>query len=175
MQRRFILLCATALLSACATTGVKNAPPIATANLTGPDGSSRGTARITASGNVLTLELDGVALSPGTHGAHLHAVGRCDPPAFASAGPHLNPGSKQHGSMNPQGKHLGDLPNLTIDADGTGTFSVPLDGTPSAIEAALFDADGTAIVVHATADDYLTDPSGNSGSRIACGVLVRTR
>ncbi len=91
----------------------------------------------------------------------------------ASAGGHLNPHGKQHGMENPQGSHLGDLPNLSIGADGKGSFSVPLNGSPAEIEALLFDADGTALVVHAKPDDYRTDPSGNSGPRIACGVLTR--
>lgn len=100
-------------------------------------------------------------------------TGRCEGPAFTSAGGHLNPGEKQHGTLNPAGSHTGDLPNLNIVSNGAGTLSVELSGTRAELEAALFDADGTALVIHATADDYKTDPTGNSGARIACGVLTR--
>ena len=105
---------------------------------------------------------------------HLHTTGSCDTPEFASAGSHLNPGNRQHGSANPAGSHLGDLPNLTIGSGGTGTVSATLPGTRDQVLAQTFDGDGTAIVVHAGPDDYRTDPSGNSGGRIACGVLTRT-
>jgi Cu-Zn family superoxide dismutase len=100
-------------------------------------------------------------------------VGSCEGPAFTSAGGHLNPGARQHGTLNPAGSHTGDLPNLTVTSNGTGTLSAELSGTKAELEAALFDADGTALVIHAAADDYKTDPTGNSGARIACGVLKR--
>ena len=86
----------------------------------------------------------------------------------------MNPSGHQHGTDNPNGSHMGDLPNLVISSNGTGTLSAVLRGTRSNVEAALFDADGTAIVIHADADDYRTDPTGNSGGRIACGVLSRS-
>ena len=113
-------------------------------------------------------------LPPGPHGAHVHAVGKCDPPDFNSAGPHFNPTNKQHGALNPQGSHAGDLPNLTIGPDGTGrmettTEQLSLGSGPSSV----WDADGSALVVHANADDFKTDPTGNSGARVACGVLVK--
>jgi len=104
---------------------------------------------------------------------HLHTVGQCDAPGFTTAGGHLNPHGKQHGSQNPAGSHLGDLPNITINNNGAGAASAQLSGSSSELEALLFDADGTALVVHAAADDYKTDPTGNSGARIACGVLTR--
>ena len=115
-----------------------------------------------------------VGLSPGAHGVHLHTTGSCTAPDFASAGAHLNPGGHQHGTSNPAGPHLGDLPNITVGSAGTGTVSATLSGTREDVLARLFDADGTAVVVHANADDYRTDPSGNSGGRIACGVLTRS-
>lgn len=120
----------------------------------------------------ITVTLTGHDLTAGPHGLHLHAVGKCEGPAFASAGPHLNPGSHQHGAQNPAGAHLGDLPNLVIGADGSGSVTFALPGTPAGVTAALFDTDGSALVVHAGEDDYRTDPSGNSGARIACGVLT---
>lgn len=112
--------------------------------------------------------IDARALPPGTHGAHVHMVGRCEPPAFASAGGHWNPTMRQHGTMNPQGPHEGDLPNLIVGADGRGTLGVVI---PGASVAGMLDADGAALVIHAGPDDLMTDPAGNSGARIACGVF----
>jgi Cu-Zn family superoxide dismutase len=114
---------------------------------------------------------------PGTHGVHLHQTGRCDPPDFASAGPHWNPAGRQHGRLNPQGPHLGDLPNLQVERDGSGRleFTIALAAGTAAHVNPLLDADGTAIVIHAAADDDRTDPAGNSGARIACGVFASVR
>ena len=113
----------------------------------------------------------------GIHGVHFHQTGRCDAPDFASAGGHWNPAGHQHGRLNPQGAHLGDLPNLEVRANGTGRidFDVPVPAGTAAGVNPLLDEDGTAIVVHAAPDDYRTDPSGNSGARIACGVLSPLR
>lgn len=126
----------------------------------------RATVREVTGGLRVTLDVRG--LPAGTHGAHLHTIGACTPPDFASAGPHWNPANTKHGSMNPMGPHAGDLPNLIVGRDGRGTLGVVLAG---ATLDGLLDADGGAMVVHATADDLMTDPSGNSGGRIACGVL----
>jgi Cu-Zn family superoxide dismutase len=120
-----------------------------------------------AGGTYLRIAVQG--LTPGDHGLHLHAVGRCDGPAFASAGAHWNPAGKQHGHLNPQGAHSGDLPNLTSSANGHGAINFLVTG------GSLADADGTALVIHAKPDDYRTDPSGNSGDRIACAVLAPPR
>ncbi len=116
----------------------------------------------------LRFTLDARNLPPGTHGAHIHMVGRCDAPDFTTAGSHWNPAAKQHGTMNPQGPHAGDLPNLIVGTDGRGTIGITV---PGATMDGLLDADGGAMLVHATADDLKTDPSGNSGARIACGVF----
>jgi Cu-Zn family superoxide dismutase len=120
----------------------------------------------------IQVHVQAQGLAAGTYGVHLHAVGRCEGPTFESAGPHWNPAGRQHGSLNPQGPHLGDLPNLVVGADGGGRVEFALAGTATA---ALADADGTAVVIHAGVDDYRTDPSGNSGARIACGVLTPAR
>ena len=133
---------------------------------TGVD-AGRATATEVAGGLRYTLDVKG--LPAGTHGAHVHTVGRCDAPDFASAGSHWNPTQMKHGTMNPQGPHEGDLPNLTIGSDGRGTLGITV---PGATMAGLLDADGSAIVVHAGPDDLMTDPSGNSGGRIACGVFT---
>jgi Cu-Zn family superoxide dismutase len=161
------------LLAGCATLGELPAARIGQARLQLANGLPAGTAILSAAGDRVSITVAGLGLSEGPHGLHLHAVGSCNGPDFTSAGAHLNPGGHQHGSANPQGSHLGDLPNLVADRNGAGTLTAGLRGTRAEIEAALFDPDGTAIVIHATADDYRTDPTGNSGARIACGVLAR--
>lgn len=127
-----------------------------------------GRARATEVAGGIRFTIDARGMPAGTHGAHVHTVGACDAPDFASAGPHWNPTATHHGSMNPQGPHEGDLPNLIVDSGGRGTIAAVV---PGASMDALLDADGAAIVVHAQADDLMTDPSGNSGARIACGVF----
>ena len=169
----FLLASATLALAACTTIDEDRPVSIATVALTQADGTPAGSARIAASGAVVRLIVSASGLAPGPHGLHLHTTGLCEAPAFASAGAHLNPTGSGHGTANPAGSHLGDLPNLTIDAEGGGKIDAVLRGTPAEITAALFDVDGTALVIHAAADDYRTDPSGNSGARIACGVLRR--
>ncbi|MCP3735105.1 superoxide dismutase family protein [Sphingomonas sp. RP10(2022)] len=141
----------------------------ATALLKTGTGADAGRATVTEVAGGLRYTLDVKGLPAGTHGAHIHTTGRCDAPEFTTAGGHWNPTTMKHGSMNPQGPHEGDLPNLTIGTDGRGTLGVTV---PGATLAGLLDADGAAIVVHAGPDDLMTDPSGNSGGRIACGVFA---
>ncbi len=168
-----VALACVALITGCATTGRMAPSRLATATITTSAGMPAGTAQISAAGDRLTIDVAVSGLQPGAHGLHLHAVGMCDAPGFTTAGPHLNPAGHMHGMMNPAGHHLGDLPNIVVGPDGTATLSAQIDGTREAMLASLFDADGTAIVIHAGQDDYKTDPSGNSGPRIACGVFSR--
>ena len=122
-------------------------------------------------GVVIAARLQGLAA--GEHGMHFHTVGTCDAgAAFASAGGHFNPSARKHGLENPTGPHAGDLPNFTVSEDGMGTFRETTSRVTLAAGAgSLLDADGSAIVIHATSDDQRTDPAGNSGARIACGVV----
>lgn len=140
----------------------------ATAMLRTAQGAEAGRATATDVAGGVRFTFDGMGLPPGTHGIHVHTTGRCDAPGFETAGPHWNPTSMKHGTMNPQGPHQGDIPNLIVDSSGRGTIGATV---PGATLAGLLDADGAAMVVHAAADDLRTDPSGNSGGRIACGVF----
>jgi Cu-Zn family superoxide dismutase len=167
---------AAAALSACSMQGAAPAAASsaakATVEILDSAGKTVGTATATQIGETIRIRVEAAAMPAGSHGAHVHAVGACTAPDFASAGPHWNPTSHQHGKDNPAGMHMGDLPNLAIGRDGRGTieYSIPaasISGGPNP----LLDADGAAIVIHAQADDYRTDPSGNSGGRIACGIF----
>lgn len=142
----------------------------ARATLAAADGASRGSATFADGSGGIVVRATAEGLPPGTHGIHIHTTGRCDAPDFASAGPHWNPTGKQHGRDNPQGAHHGDLPNIVIGSDGRGTLQFT---TPGGTLAEMLDADGAALVIHANPDDDRTDPSGNSGGRIACGVIAR--
>ena len=158
-------------LAGCSTVGDIPAERIGSSTITLSSGVPAGTAQVFTNGDQVSLAVAITGLSPGVHGIHLHTTGRCARPDFASAGGHLNPLGREHGSANPEGRHVGDLPNITIGASGTGSLTADLIGTREQVRDWLFDGDGTAIVVHADPDDNRTDPSGNSGSRIACGVI----
>lgn len=162
------------LLAGCATLGIgggKLPSPDAIAHLKDKDGADRGRVDVFRQSDGLRLEIVARGFNIGTYGMHVHTVGKCDVPDFMSAGPHWNPTGAQHGRDNPMGAHRGDLPNLVIEAGmiGRATFMV-LGGTLSG-EGSLMDGDGGAFVIHAQADDLKTDPTGNSGGRIICGVF----
>jgi Cu-Zn family superoxide dismutase len=165
------LIAGTSALAGCGTVADLPGERIGNATLTMGNGLPVGSAQIITAGNQVTLAVGLTGISPGTHGIHLHTVGACNAPDFTTAGGHLNPLGRHHGSMSPDGKHEGDLPNVVIQPGGSGALTADLSGTPDQVRAWLFDGDGSAIVVHADPDDYKTDPSGNSGARIACGVI----
>lgn len=146
----------------------------AIAVLANAEGTPVGEARFVQKGDGILVELAANGLAPGEHGAHVHMTGRCDPPDFKSAGGHWNPAEHQHGLKNPEGAHMGDLPNLQIAADGKGELSFTIPGAKIQGGAnPLLDADGAAMVIHADPDDMMSDPAGNAGGRIACGVIVK--
>jgi Cu-Zn family superoxide dismutase len=136
-------------------------------------GAEVGKATLAATPSGVLISLDLTALPAGDHAFHIHAVGKCEPPKFESAGPHFNPDSTKHGLMNPQGPHAGDMPNLHAPEGGKLQVEVLNPTVTLSAESALLDEDGSAIVVHAGADDYQTDPAGNAGNRIACGVITK--
>lgn len=173
MHRHLLPIAAVTLVatSGCATVYEETADEVGSATIMDRSGNTVGTAKLYSLAGEVTLSASFDGLSEGTHAVHLHTTGDCSATDFTSAGGHLNPAGNQHGRLNPQGAHLGDLPNAEISSEGVGTVSTILRGTGATIIPQIFDADGTAIVVHEGADDYRSDPAGAAGSRVACGVF----
>jgi Cu-Zn family superoxide dismutase len=146
----------------------------ANARIVGAAGEAIGWAQLTedAAGR-LHLNVQVAGLTTGRHGIHLHAIGQCLGPTFASAGGHHNPLGAEHGLDSPTGAHAGDLPNLVVNVVGRGHLdAVSHHATLSSGPVSLLDTDGSAVVIHAFEDDQVTNPTGNSGARVACGVIV---
>lgn len=160
-------------LAGCATgRGVIENPLESQVAVTAPDGRVLANARLSSAVGGVRVYVQSAGLPAGTYAVHIHQVGTCEGAGFTAAGPHWNPTNREHGASNPAGTHLGDLPNLVVAANGEGSIGfVVRNATMSGPENAVIDADGAAVVVHAAPDDYRTDPSGNSGDRIGCGVL----
>lgn len=146
----------------------------ARADIVDAKGKSIGKATFTEQKDGVKVMLKVSGLPAGKHGFHIHETGTCTPPDFKSAGGHFNPFKKGHGMENPAGKHAGDFPNLEVKQDGTAQVTVIATGaTLKKGPASLLKPGGTAIVIHADPDDYKTDPAGNAGNRVACGVIVK--
>jgi Cu-Zn family superoxide dismutase len=176
-RRAAIIIALTLGLTACSLPyipGYTLPPPAAVAHLVDSSGRAVGNAVMLEEGGSVRILIDLSGLPPGTKAVHIHEVGRCDPPSFESAGAHFNPKKAEHGTVNPRGPHAGDLPSIIVGATGRGHLEV--SATRVTLEkgsASLFDADGSALVVHESPDDMRTDPDGTSGARVACGVIGR--
>ena len=174
-MKRLLILAPALLLAVSAAAmamAANDGAEHASAALRNADGDAIGWARFTEDARgIVHVNVHVKGISPGAHGIHIHAVGACSP-TFAAAGGHHNPLSHQHGLDNPLGAHAGDLPVLLVNEEGVGHLNAITDlATLSAGPTSIFDADGSALVIHASPDDQVTDPTGNSGGRIACGVI----
>ena len=179
LPRRSLLLSAASLVAvfaACSSTQMRrDSVSQAVALIVNANGTPIGTAQLWQEQNgTVNIDIASLALPAGTHGIHFHEVGMCDggSTAFSTAGAHYNPLAKEHGLENPRGPHAGDAPNIVTPAGGIGKVAFSTNRvtlTPGTLT--LFDSNGSSIVVHASADDQVSQPAGNSGARIACGVI----
>jgi Cu-Zn family superoxide dismutase len=180
-----ILLFVAALTAALYSRSLADTPPLGFAEIRDSNGQLVGAASFQRVADGVEIRARFAGLPPGVHGYHVHAVGSCDGPSFMTAGDHFNPLTedltpmripqepREHGLRNPRGHHIGDLPNLVVAEDGTASLTVVArEATLAPSETSLFDHDGSALVIHANADDEVSDPAGNSGAAIACGVLT---
>ena len=173
MRKAVGVLCGI-VLAGCASSGGVGRGHGAVAELMSGAGKQYGTATFDEGGGKVRIVVDAEGLSPGKHGVHIHAIGSCQDPAFMSAGGHFNPTAKKHGLDSVEGPHGGDLPNLEADRSGKVHHDVTTDRiTLTAGNRSIFDADGSALVIHEKEDDQKTDPAGNSGGRTLCGVIKR--
>ncbi|MGA2989038.1 MAG: superoxide dismutase family protein [Candidatus Korobacteraceae bacterium] len=168
----FVVSVACLTLSLAFAADKPKEPKSVAVNLQNSQGKDVGTATLTKAAKGVKIKLNLHDLPPGAHAIHVHQNAKCEPPAFTSAGPHFNPDGKHHGLQNPAGPHAGDLPNFTVDAKGKAKATLVAPNLTFGGDS-LFSGGGTALVVHAKADDEKSDPAGNSGDRIACGVIKK--
>jgi superoxide dismutase, Cu-Zn family len=169
---RTITVIAAVIAAAALLAGAADAQT-ARAEIKNANGKTVGEAKLEQQGDDARITANFTDLPPGALAFHIHEVGKCEPP-FESAGGHFNPTGKQHGKDNPQGPHAGDLPNIEVPTNGQVKVETTAKGVSlGAGTNGLLDGDGSALVVHERADDYKSDPAGNAGKRIACGVIRR--
>ena len=173
MRRTLITILAAAVPFLLAPSAWAQEPVTAKADLKNASGAVVGTATLTDTPHGVLIAVNLTDVAAGVHAFHIHAVGVCEPP-FTSAGGHFNPAHTQHGLKNPMGMHAGDLPNIEVPASRQLRFERLASGvTLGAGPNTVFDQDGSALVLHEGADDYMSDPAGNAGARIACGVVAK--
>jgi Cu-Zn family superoxide dismutase len=167
-----ITITAVLTLSSVFSAAAQKAP--VKVELSNAQGQSVGTAELSPAAQGVNIRLNLMNLAPGEHAIHVHEVAKCEGPAFTTAGGHFNPDSKHHGLQNPEGPHAGDMPNFTVAADGTAKATVVAPGVTMGDDShSIFSNGGTALVIHEKADDMKSDPAGNAGARIACGVIAK--
>jgi Cu-Zn family superoxide dismutase len=165
---------ATAVSILLLSTGAWAAKQQAKAELKNAQEQDVGTATVTPTKTGVRIALNLHSLPAGEHAIHIHETGKCEAPDFKTAGGHFNPGQRHHGKMNPEGKHAGDMDNITVKSDGKLRLTIVNTGSNlGSGPDSLFKEGGTAIVIHEKPDDYKTDPAGNAGARIACGVITK--
>ncbi|URD61267.1 superoxide dismutase family protein [Sphingomonas sp. KRR8] len=152
-------------------TSTTGAAAVQSSPLRTADGKDVGNVSVREENGGVILTVSAMNMKPGKYGMHIHAVGKCEGPKFESAGGHWNPDNKQHGTQNPKGSHAGDLPNLDIGPAGSGGTTIKLQAALRSGMTPIIDKDGAALIIHAGPDDMKTDPSGNSGDRVACAVI----
>jgi superoxide dismutase, Cu-Zn family len=170
MMERKVICLASVLIGGLILGTPAFAADKATAVLMDPDGNEVGTVTLFEAPSGVLLDVDLTAVLPGDHAFHIHAVGQCETPDFKSAGGHFNPEEDKHGLLNKAGPHAGDMPNIHVPE--TGKLRIEILNQRIDLNDGLLDDDGSAIVIHEGPDDYITDPAGDAGPRIACGVIT---